>query len=194
VLLALALAYLILLRAFRSLVLPLLAVLLDLVSVAAAYGLLVVIFRFGVGSSLLGTYHVSQIEGWVPIFIFAVLFGLSSDYEVFIVARMRESWDSGSGNAKAITDGLAHTGGVVTAAAVIMVGALGGLAFGQIAGLQELGVGLALGVLVDATIIRGLMLPSAMALLGRWNWWLPEAPARLARTKASPLENRGARP
>jgi RND superfamily putative drug exporter len=194
VLLALALAYLVLLRAFRSLVLPLLAVLLDLVSVAAAYGLLVVIFRFGVGSSLLGIYHVSQIEGWVPVFIFAVLFGLSSDYEVFIVARMRESWDEGSGNAKAITDGLAHTGGVVTAAAVIMVGALGGLAFGQIAGLQELGVGLALGVLVDATIIRGLMLPSVMALLGRWNWWLPEAPARLARTKASPLEKRGARP
>ena len=83
---------------------------------------------------------------------------------------------------------------LIAAAAVIMVAALGGLAFGQIAGLQELGVGLALGVLIDATVIRGLVMPSAMALLGRWNWWLPEAPARLLRTKASPLENRGARP
>jgi uncharacterized membrane protein YdfJ with MMPL/SSD domain len=193
VLLALVLAYLVLLRAFRSLVLPLVAVLLDLFSVAAAYGLLVVVFRFGVGSSILGTYHVSQIDGWVPIFIFAMLFGLSMDYEVFIVSRMREAWDRKSSNADAIIDGLAHTGGVVTAAAIILVGALSGLVFGHIAALQELGVGLALGVLIDATIVRGLLLPSIMALLGRWNWWLPNLIANAVQTKASPLEIRGTR-
>jgi RND superfamily putative drug exporter len=193
VLVAFVLAYLVLLRAFRSLVLPLIAVLLDLVSVGATYGLLVAVFRFGDGSSILNTYHVSQIEGWVPIFIFAMLFGLSMDYEVFIVSRMRESWDRGSGNATAITEGLAHTGGVVTAAAVIMVGALSGLVFGHVAGLQELGVGLALGVLLDATIVRGLLLPSVMAMLGRWNWWLPESVATLLRVAPSPLEARGTR-
>lgn len=194
VLLALSLAYLVLVRAFRSLLLALVAVLLDLLSVGVTYGLLVVVFRFGVGSALLGTYHVSQIEGWVPIFVFAVLFGLSSDYEVFIVTRMRESWDRGAGTRQAITDGLAHTGGVVTAAAVILVGALSGLVFGHIAGLQELGVGLALGVLIDATVIRGLVLPSVMALMGRWNWWLPAPVARVLMTKASPLAARGGRP
>ncbi len=193
VLVAFVLAYLVLLRAFRSLLLPLIAVLLDLVSVGATYGLLVAVFRFGDGSSILNTYHVSQIEGWVPIFIFAMLFGLSMDYEVFIVSRMRESWDRGSGNATAITEGLAHTGGVVTAASVIMVGALSGLVFGHVAGLQELGVGLALGVLLDATIVRGLLLPSVMAMLGRWNWWLPESVATLLRVAPSPLEARGAR-
>ncbi len=193
VLVALVLAYGVLLRAFRSLLLPLIAVLLDLLSVGAAYGLLVAVFRYGVGSSILHTYHVSQIEGWVPIFIFAMLFGLSMDYEVFIVSRMRESWDQGSDNARAITEGLAHTGGVVTAAAVIMVGALSGLVLGHVAGLQELGVGLALGVLIDATVVRGLLLPSVMALLGRWNWWLPPSLATLLRTAPSPLEVRGAR-
>ncbi len=194
VLLALALAYLVLVRAFRSVLLALVAVVLDLVSVAVAYGLMVVVFRFGVGSALVGSYHVSQIEGWVPVFLFAMLFGLSMDYEVFIVARMRESWDAGARNHEAITAGLAHTGGVVSAAAVIMVGALGGLVFGHVAGLQELGVGLALGVLIDATIVRGLLLPAVMALLGRWNWWLPATVARLVHAKASPLEERGARP
>jgi RND superfamily putative drug exporter len=193
VLLALLLAYTVLVRAFRSLVLPLISVLLDLVSVAAAYGLLVVVFRFGVGSSFLGTYHVSQIDGWVLIFLFAMLFGLSMDYEIFIVSRMRESWDRGSTNAEAITEGLTHTGGVVTAAAIILVGALSGLVFGHIAALQELGVGLSLGVLVDATIVRGLLLPSLMALIGRWNWWLPNSVAKIVRTKASPLEMRGTR-
>ncbi len=171
--LALALAYLILVRAFRSLFLPLLAVLMDLISVAVAYGLLVVVFRFGVGSSILGTYHVSQIEGWVPIFLFATLFGLSMDYEVFIVSRMREARDAGMSSRDAIVAGLATTGGVVSGAAIIMVAALSGLIVGHVAGLQELGVGLGAGVLVDATIVRGLLLPSVMSLLGEWNWWLP---------------------
>lgn len=193
VLLALVLAYIVLLRAFKSLILPLVAALLDLISVGVAYGFLVLVFRFGVGSTLLGTYRVSQIEGWVPVFLFAMLFGLSMDYEVFIVSRIRESWLRGATNAEAIIEGLANTGGVVTSAALIMVGALSGLVFGHVAGLQELGVGLALGVLVDATIVRGLLLPSLMTLLGPWNWWLPERAARLLRTAASPLEDREAR-
>jgi len=190
VLLVLALAYLVLLRAFRSLLLPLMAVLLDAISVAAAYGLLVVIFRFGVGADVLGLYRVSQIEGWVPIFMFAMLFGLSMDYEVFFVTRMRESWDNCGDNSRAVTDGLTHTGRVVSAAALVMVGALSGLVAGHVAGLQELGAGLALGVLLDATIVRGLLMPSLMALLGRWNWWLPVPIARLAGVEASPLAGR----
>ncbi len=192
--LAFLLAYLVLARAFQSLVLPLVATLLSLVSVAVAYGLLVVVFRFGVGSSILGTYHVSQIEGWVPVFLFAMLFGLSMDYEVFIVTRVRESWLSGSNNSEAIVEGLSNTGGVVTSAALIMVAALSGLVFGHIAGLQELGIGLALGVLVDATIVRGFLLPSVMTLLGERSWWLPAWAATVLRTTAASREVRGARP
>ncbi len=186
---ALAIAYFLLIRSFRSLILPLVAVLLDLLSLAATYGLLVAVFRFGFLSPILGTYHVPQIEGWVPVFLFAVLFGLSMDYEVFIVSRMREARDKGASTTDAIREGLAHTGGVVTAAAVILVGALGGLANGHIAGLQELGVGLALGILIDATIVRTLLLPSVMTILGKWNWWLPQGVARAAMTKASPLQD-----
>jgi RND superfamily putative drug exporter len=191
VLIVLALAYLVMARAFRSLLLPLIAVLLDAVSVAAAYGLLVVIFRFGVGADVLGLYRVPQIEGWVPVFLFAMLFGLSMDYEVFFVTRMRESWDAWGDNTRAVTDGLTYTGRVVSAAALIMVGALSGLVAGAVAGLQELGAGLALGVLLDATIVRGLLLPSLMALLGRWNWWLPSPLARLGRVRTPPLAGRG---
>jgi len=186
---ALALAYLLLIRFFRSLILPLVAVLLDLFSLAATYGLLVSIFKFGFLSSILGTYHVDQIEGWVPIFLFAVLFGLSMDYEVFIVTRMREARDKGASNSEAIREGLARTGGVVTAAALILVGALGGLANGEIAGLQQLGIGLALGILIDATIVRSLLLPSVMVILGKWNWWLPAGVAKAAMTQASPLRD-----
>ena len=194
VLIVLLIAYLVLLRAFRSIILPLKAILLDLVSIAIAYGTLVLVFRKGVGLAILGTYRLDQIEAWVLIFLFAVLFGLSMDYEVFIVSRVREARNRGVSNTDAIIEGLAHTGGVVTAAAVILVGALGGLVIGHFAGLQQLGVGLTFGVLIDATIIRGLLLPSAMVLLGRWNWWLPASIAKLLKTKASPLGERETRP
>ena len=137
------------------------------------------LFRSSIGSVVLGTYQVNQLEGWVPVFIFALLFGLSSDYEVFIVSRIREAHDGGADTEAAILDGVARTGGVVSAAAVILVAALTGLVFGRIAGLQELGVGLSLGVLVDATVVRGLLLPSVMALLGERCWWLPARAARL---------------
>jgi RND superfamily putative drug exporter len=176
--------YFVLARAFRSAVLPLVAVALDLLSLAAAYGVLVAVIRFGVASSWLGTYHVSQIEGWVPLLILAVLFGLSMDYEVFIVSRIRENVDQGMSGSAAIERGLANTGGVVTAAALIMVGAMSGFIAGHVAGLQELGVGLGAGVIVDATIVRALILPSVMGLLGPRNWWFPPPLARALRTAA----------
>ncbi|MGP8207177.1 MAG: MMPL family transporter [Acidimicrobiales bacterium] len=193
VLVVAGLAYVVLLRAFRSVLLPLMAVLLDALSVGASYGLLVVLFRFGVGAHVLGLYHVAQIEGWVPVFLFAMLFGLSMDYEVFFVTRMRESWDNGADSRGAVVEGLSRTGRVVSVAAVIMVGALCGLVGGRVAGLQELGAGLALGVLLDATVVRGLLMPSLMVLAGRWNWWLPAGVARLAGVEASPLAERGRR-
>jgi RND superfamily putative drug exporter len=191
----LVLTYLVLLRAFRSLVLPLKAVLLNLLSVAAVYGLLVVIFRWGAGAHL-GLYKVDQIEGWIPIFLFAVLFGLSMDYEVFLVSRMRESWDHVHDNKRAVAHGLERTGRIITAAALIMVAAFSGFVAGRIAGLQEFGLGLALAVLIDATIVRMILVPSLMAVIDRYNWWLPPRIARLARVQASPLveEGRGARP
>lgn len=192
--LALALAFLFLVRAFRSLLLAALAIVLDLVSVSVAYGVVVEMFRFGVGSRILGTYHVAQIEGWVPIFLFAVLFGLSMDYEVFIVSRIREAWLVSGDSGQAVVEGLARTGGVVSAAALILVAALGGLVLGHVAGLQELGVGLAFGILIDASVVRAILLPSAMALLGRWSWWLPSWIARLLRVTAAPLEFRKRRP
>jgi uncharacterized membrane protein YdfJ with MMPL/SSD domain len=177
----LALTYLILLRGFRSVVLPLKAVALNLLSVAAVYGLLVVVFQWGVGADVLGLYRVPAVEGWIPIFLFAMLFGLSMDYEVFLVTRMRESWDDVHDNARAVTHGLERTGRVVTAAALIMVAAFSGFVAGHVAGLQEFGVGLALAVLLDATVVRALLVPSLMAIFGRWNWWLPWGEGRSKR-------------
>ena len=170
---ALALTYVLLLRAFRSVVLPLKAVVLNLLTVAAAYGLLVVAFQWGVGADALGLHHVSQIEAWVPVFLFAMLFGLSMDYEVFIVTRMRESWDHVHDNRRAVAHGLERTGRIVTAAALIMIVAFSGFVAGRVAGLQELGLGLALAILLDATVVRTILVPSLMAIFGRWNWWLP---------------------
>jgi RND superfamily putative drug exporter len=137
------------------------------------YGLLVVVFRWGVGADLFGLYRVPAVEGWIPIFLFAMLFGLSMDYEVFLVTRMRESWDHVADNARAVAHGLERTGRVVTAAAIIMVAAFSGFVAGHVAGLQEFGAGLALAVFLDATLVRALLVPSLMAVLGRWNWWLP---------------------
>jgi uncharacterized membrane protein YdfJ with MMPL/SSD domain len=188
VLASLVLTYLVLMRAFRSLLLPLKAVLLNMLSVAAAYGILVVAFRWGLGADLIGLYRLSQVDGWVPIFLFAVLFGLSMDYEVFLVMRMRESWDHVPDNVRAVAHGLERTGRIVTAAALIMFAAFSGFVAGRVAALQEFGLGLALAVLLDATIVRAVLVPSLMAVLGRYNWWLPDRVARLARIEPSPLE------
>ena len=183
---ALVLTYLILLRAFRSLLLPLKAVLLNLLTVSAVYGLLVIIFRWGVGADLFGLYRVPRIEGWIPIFLFAMLFGLSMDYEVFLVTRMRESWDHVHDNARAVAHGLERTGRVVTAAALIMVAAFSGFVAGRVAGLQEFGAGLALAIFIDATLVRAVLVPAFMAVVGRWNWWLPGG----GSTRSLPPEQR----
>jgi RND superfamily putative drug exporter len=183
----LVLTYLLLMRAFRSLLLPLKAVLLNLLSVGASYGLLVVVFKWGVGKSLLGLYEFQQIEAWIPIFLFAMLFGLSMDYEVFLVTRMREAWDETHDNVRAVGLGLERTGRIVTAAAIVMVAAFSGFVAGRVVGLQEFGLGLAVAIFVDATIVRALLVPSLMALFGRWNWWLPTRLARVVRVPPSPL-------
>jgi RND superfamily putative drug exporter len=164
----LLLTFFILLKIFRSVVLSIKAIILDLLSIGLSFSALVVVFKFG-----FGTYQLEQIEAWVLILLFAILFGLSMDYEIFIVSRMREARDRGANNEEAIREGMQATGTVVTAAALIFISALTGLISGHFAGLQQLGIGLAIGVLVDATVIRSLLLPSAMVLLGRWNWWMP---------------------
>jgi putative drug exporter of the RND superfamily len=186
VLAVLALTYILLLRAFRSLILPLKAIILNVLTIAAAYGLLVVFFKWG-GADALGLISFDQIEGWIPIFIFAMTFGLSMDYEVFLVSRMREEWDKGRSNEDAVAMGLAKTGRIVTAAGAIMVAAFMGFVAGSILGLQQFGFGLAIAILLDVTIVRALLVPSAMALFGRWNWWLPENVARVFRVRPSPL-------
>jgi RND superfamily putative drug exporter len=190
VLAVLALTYFLLLRAFRSLLLPLKAIVLNLLSIGAAYGLLVVFFKWGAGVPL-GLQSYDQIEGWIPVFLFAMLFGLSMDYEVFLVTRMREEWDAGRSNDEAVAVGLAKTGRIVTAAGLIMIAAFAGFMIGRILGLQQFGLGLAVAIAVDVTIVRALLLPSAMALFGRWNWWLPQNVARVFRVKPSPLASRG---
>jgi RND superfamily putative drug exporter len=183
----LALTYLLLMRAFRSILLPLKAVILNLLSVAAAYGALVVVFRFGVGEDTFGLYRFPQVEGWIPIFLFAMIFGLSMDYEVFLVSRMREAWDETHDNGRSVAIGLERTGRIVTAAAIIMVAAFSGFMAGSIVGLQEFGCGLAVAILLDATLVRGVLVPALMAIMGRYNWWLPAPLARLVRVPPSPL-------
>ena len=160
VLCVLVFTYLVLLRAFRSAVIPLKALVLNALSVAAAFGVLALAFPH-------------PIEAWIPVFLFAALFGLSMDYEVFMVSRIREAHDAGEPDTDAVAHGLERTGGIVTAAAAIMVVAFAGFAAGRIEGLREFGVGLAVAVTLDATIVRAILVPSAMAVLGRWNWWLP---------------------
>jgi uncharacterized membrane protein YdfJ with MMPL/SSD domain len=181
VLLALLVTYVVLARAFRSLLLPLKAVLLNLLSVAASYGLLVGVFRFGIGAGALGVQRSAQIEGWIPVFLFATLFGLSMDYEVFLVSRMREAWDARRDNVEAVALGLERTGGLITAAALVMAVSFAGFVVGSVPGLQQFGLGLAVAVLIDATLVRVLLVPSLMAILGRWNWWLPRRLHRVRR-------------
>lgn len=168
--LGLLLTYLLLMRAFRSIWLPLKAIALGLISVSVSISAIVLVFRYSVGASLLGTYEVDQVEVWALVFLLVVLFGISMDYEVFLVSRMREAIDRGATNEEAIVEGMANTGGVVTVAALIFVAAVSGLVGGHFLGLQQIGVGLAVGVFIDATLIRGFLLPSAMVLLGKYNW------------------------
>jgi putative drug exporter of the RND superfamily len=176
----LAVTYLVLMRAFRSLLLPLKAVVLNLLSVGATYGLLVITFRWGLGA-IIGLPQASQIEAWIPIFLFAMLFGLSMDYEVFLLSRMRELYDQTGDTERAVAHGLMRTGRIVTAAAAIMVAAFSGFMLGSLIGLVQFGFGLAAAITIDATIIRALLVPALMKLMGEWNWYLPPPIARLLR-------------
>src|SRR5205809_6428902 len=153
--------------------------------------MLVVFFKWGVGESLAGLYQFPQVEGWIPIFLFAMLFGLSMDYEVFLVARMRETWDEEHDNVRAVSYGIERTGLIITAAAIVLVAAFLGFVAGSIVGLQQFVLGLAVAHLVDATIVRAILVPSLMAMFGRWNWWLPASLARIVRVRPSPLAPSG---
>ena len=171
--------YVVLFRAFRSVLQPLKAVLINVLSVAGDYGLLVLFFQHDAGG-LSPFVHVPVIAVWIPLFLFSFLYGLSMDYEVFLLSRMREEVDLGVGNAEAVATGLAKTGKLVTSAALIMVIAFGGLATSRFVEMQEFGFGLAAAILLDATVIRALIVPSLMQLMGRWNWWLPAWAERFA--------------
>jgi RND superfamily putative drug exporter len=188
----LVITYFVLLRAFRSVVLPLKAVLMNLLSIGATYGALVLVFQHGAGE-VVGFHSSPQIEGWIPIFLFALLFGLSMDYEIFLLTRMREEWDRTHDNPRAVVFGLERTGRIITAAAIIMIAAFSGLMSGTFVGLQEFGFGLAVAIFLDATVVRALLVPSLMMLLGRWNWYMPERMRRTLRLRPEPELVAGAR-
>jgi uncharacterized membrane protein YdfJ with MMPL/SSD domain len=158
---------------FRSLVVAGTAVVLNLLSVGAAYGLLVLVFQHGFASGLLGFHHVDTIEAWVPLFLFSVLFGLSMDYQVFLLSRIKERYDQTGDTTDAITFGVASTARIITGAALIIVAVFAGFAAGELVMFQQMGFGVAAALLIDATIIRSVLLPAVMHLLGRWNWYLP---------------------
>jgi RND superfamily putative drug exporter len=169
----LVLAFGLLLVAFRSIVVAAKAVLLNLLSVAAAYGLLVAVFQWGWGESLLGFDSTGAITSWLPLFMFVILFGLSMDYHVFILSRVRELYDRGLSTEEAVAKGIKSTAGVVTAAATVMVAVFAIFVTLSTVDMKQLGFGLAAAILIDATIVRAVLLPAAMKLLGDWNWYLP---------------------
>jgi len=169
----LGLSFILLTVAFRSIVIPIKAILMNLLSVGATYGLMVLVFQKGVGADLLGFQQVDVIQMGLPLFLFAVLFGLSMDYHVFLLSRIRERFLETGDNAEAVEYGLRSTGRLITGAALIMVAVFGGFAMGELPALQQFGFGLAIAVLLDATIVRCILVPASMRLLGKWNWYLP---------------------
>ena len=188
-------SFLLLTVAFRSIVVPVKAIIMNLLSVGAAYGLMVLVFQKGVGADLLGFQQTPFIDAWIPLFLFSVLFGLSMDYHVFLLSRIRERYDQTKDNSEAVAYGLKSTAGLITGAALIMVAVFGGFASGEIVSNQQVGFGLAIAVFLDATIVRSVLVPSTMKLLGDANWyfpsvlnWMPDVrvePAELASEPAS---------
>jgi RND superfamily putative drug exporter len=180
--------YLLLVRTFRSLLLPLKAVLLNLVSVAAVFGAATWFWQEGNGSeAIFGVSATGAMTFWIPVLIFAFLFGLSMDYEVFILARMREAYDAGSSTDQAVVEGLGRTGRLVTSAALILFFAFGALAAVPGTDIKVFATALGVGILLDATVVRALLVPALVSLFGRWNWWLPAGVARVLRVEPSPL-------
>jgi RND superfamily putative drug exporter len=178
--------FVLLARAFRSLVLPLKAVVLNVVSVAAAWGVLQFVWQAGHGShAIWGIAPTGAITSWIPLMVFAFLFGLSMDYEVFILARMREEYDRTGSTTEAIVRGIGRTGRLVTSAALILFLAFLSLASSPGTDIKVMATGLAAGILLDATVIRALLVPALVSLFGRWNWWMPSWSARLLRVAPS---------
>jgi uncharacterized membrane protein YdfJ with MMPL/SSD domain len=169
----LGLSFIFLMVVFRSIVVPAKALIMNLLSVGAAYGMLTLVFQHGVGAGLLGFQETENIEVWLPLFLFSVLFGLSMDYHVFLLSRIRERFDETGDNARSVAFGLRSTAGMITGAAMIMVAVFMGFALGDTVALQQVGFGLAVAVILDATIIRCVLVPASMELLGNWNWYLP---------------------
>jgi RND superfamily putative drug exporter len=169
----LGISFLLLLALFRSIVVPVKAIVMNLLSVGAAYGLVVLVFQHGVGADLLGFQQAETIEAWLPLFLFAVLFGLSMDYHVFLLSRIKERFDETGDNTLAVAHGMRSTSGLITGAALIMVTVFSGFATGQLGPMQQMGFGLAVAVILDATIIRCVLVPASMQLLGDRNWYLP---------------------
>ena len=159
--------------AFRSIVVAGTAIVLNLLSVGAAYGLIVLVFEKGIGNGIFGFEHVDAIEAWVPLFLFSVLFGLSMDYQVFLLSRIKERYDETGDTTASVTWGVGTTARIITGAALIIVAVFAGFAKGDLVQFQQMGFGVAIALLIDATLIRSVILPSAMKLLGRWNWYLP---------------------
>ncbi|MBM3676514.1 MAG: hypothetical protein FJW96_01320 [Actinobacteria bacterium] len=188
----LILTFVLLARAFRSLLLPLKAVILNLVSLGAAFGIVVFIFQQGHGSEAIwGVEATDAVISWIPLMIFAFLFGISMDYEVFMLTRMREGYDEAGRTGDAVSLGLARTGKLVTSAALVLMFAFCTLSTGPGPDIKQFAIGLAAGIVFDATVIRALLVHSTMHLLGRWNWWLPVWAARLLRVEPSPVDARG---
>jgi uncharacterized membrane protein YdfJ with MMPL/SSD domain len=169
----LGLAFLLLMLMFRSIVIPVKAILLNLLSVSAAFGVLVMVFQWGWGISLLGSEAPGVIGSWMPIILFAIVFGLSMDYHMLLLNRIKEAYDQGHSNDESVSEGIRLTAGQITSAAAIMVGVFGSFALGRNIDGQQFGVGLGVAVLIDATLIRSVLLPASMKLLGDWNWYLP---------------------
>ena len=170
----LGLAFLLLLIMFRSIVIPVKAIALNLLSVGAAYGVLVMVFQWGWGISILGSESTGIIGAWLPLFLFTILFGLSMDYHMLMLSRIKEAHDQGHSNEESVSVGIKVTAGQITSAAAIMVGVFGAFALGRQIETQQMGLGLAVAVLIDATVVRSVLLPASMKLLGDKNWYLPK--------------------
>ncbi|HUC07794.1 MAG TPA: MMPL family transporter, partial [Solirubrobacterales bacterium] len=173
IIIVVALAFLLLMLAFRSLVVPATAALMNLLSVAAAYGVVTAVFQLGWGSSLIGLDHAIPIVSFVPLLMFAILFGLSMDYEVFLLTQMREHYRKTGKEKDAVIEGLANTGRVITSAAAIMVCVFTSFVLNGNPIVKEFGVGLAVAIAIDSTLVRCLLVPAIMVLLGKWAWWMP---------------------
>ena len=169
----LAVSLILLMLVFRSIVVPIKAVILNLLSVGATYGILVLVFQKGVLGGAFGFQESPIIEAWIPIFLFAVIFGLSMDYHVFLLSRIRERFDQTQDNTESVAFGIRSTGRLIIGAALIMVAVFWGFAAGDLVGLQQMGFGLGIAILLDATIVRMVLVPASMKLLGKWNWYLP---------------------